>query len=251
MQPQTNRLEYLRKILAELSDDSALPWDAYPCIEWPFGRDKRGRGRVWIDGNTRDVRHTAFVLSNGPIPDKHYLEKHCFNASCFRPHHSYVAIYQVEYLRRSVEETRNETGDWRDYPCLLWPYILNAHGYGFLMKNEQWVRVHRESYRLGRDDFDESLHVLHHCDTPACHRLIHLFQGDQNDNNQDKLSKDRQPRGETNGGAIITEADVREIFRLSRSGVSQSEIARRIGFKSSVSVLQILRRNTWAHVKID
>ena len=42
--------------------------------------------------------------------------------------------------------------------------------------------------------------------------------------------------------AIITESDVHEIFRLSSGGMSQAEIARRYGYKSSVSILQILRR---------
>lgn len=48
------------------------------------------------------------------------------------------------------------------------------------------------------------LHVCHHCDTPRCIRLSHLFLGTPLENMQDKMRKGRwkggRPRGTCNAG---------------------------------------------------
>ena len=53
--------------------------------------------------------------------------------------------------------------------------------------------------------------VLHTCDDVICVNPDHLFLGTNADNAEDMVKKNRQARGERNGGAILTEEQVREI----------------------------------------
>jgi transposase len=53
--------------------------------------------------------------------------------------------------------------------------------------------------------------------------------------------------GEKNGAAKLTDAKVREIFRLSKDGLSRKEIAQKYGVGRSL-IGNIIRGQNWVHI---
>ena len=75
--------------------------------------------------------------------------------------------------------------------CWNWSGTLDRYGYGKFKIGNQTYKAHRYSYYLQYGDFDESLHVLHHCDNPRCVNPHHLFLGTNRDNVADRTTKKR------------------------------------------------------------
>ena len=81
---------------------------------------------------------------------------------------------------------------WRDVPCKLWGGARFANGYGMRRVNKRLVRVHRWAWIEANGPIPpETPFVLHHCDTPACYEVEHLFLGTHADNVADRVSKGR------------------------------------------------------------
>lgn len=134
--------------------------------------------------------------------------------------------------------------------CWLWTGPTNPRGYGMTAALAKGKRrsssAHRASYEIHRGPIPAGMHVLHRCDVRLCVNPGHLFLGTNADNVADRQAKGRQSKGERQGFAKLTEADVLAIRRLGRS-VSQRKIAAQFGVDSTV-VSRILRRHTWKHL---
>lgn len=140
--------------------------------------------------------------------------------------------------------------------CWPWTGAKQPKGYGRLWNRGRVDGAHRVAWELANGEpVPEGRHVLHHCDNPPCCNPAHLFLGDYDANMQDCASKGRLKqqrcpevvRGERNANARLTEADVREIRRLQRQGVSRPAIARRFDVTREC-VYSILKGKTWRHV---
>jgi len=96
--------------------------------------------------------------------------------------------------------------------CLLWTaFAAGDPGfeYGKFLLYEGTRRegllveqlAHRVSWRLYRGPIPEGLFICHHCDTPPCVNVDHLFLGTALDNRLDCIAKgrDRNASGEENG----------------------------------------------------
>jgi len=86
--------------------------------------------------------------------------------------------------------------------------------------------------------------VRHRCDNPPCCNPAHLELGSYADNTGDKIARGRQARGEGNGIAKLTEADVRNI----RARTATTEVRRRIAEDYGVDpslITQIAKRHIW------
>jgi hypothetical protein len=159
--------------------------------------------------------------------------------------------------------------------CWLWIGPLKAAGsYGRFLTDHGYVRAHRFAWRqaAGAEPV-AGLHVLHTCDGVTCvrnddpgiyvvdgvayPRFGHLWLGTHRANMQDRAEKgryassrgagERQVRGEQNGSAKLTEADVREIRRLLAEGGTLRGIAATFGV-SKGPITQISRGKTWKHI---
>jgi hypothetical protein len=77
--------------------------------------------------------------------------------------------------------------------CWEWLSTKNVKGYGKIRpaKSPKRMSAHRFSWELHYGAIPYSLHVLHHCDNPACVRPDHLFLGTNHDNVLDKVRKGR------------------------------------------------------------
>lgn len=130
--------------------------------------------------------------------------------------------------------------------CWLWTGQRDRDGYGVISVRGKKRRAHRIAYRLRYKDRPPV--VRHLCDNRPCCNPRHLQGGNQAQNMQDKVRKDRQARGSRNGRAKLSEEQVRRIRDLLRSGdIPQSDLAKSFGVSRSV-IRDIEKGRTWRHV---
>lgn len=132
--------------------------------------------------------------------------------------------------------------------CLEWPGAKNSEGYGHMVRNNKWLKIHRlvVEASLGRR-LNPSELVCHHCDNPACYRLSHLYVGTNATNTQDKFKRNRfvPSKGEDNGSVKLTEKEVKEI--RNSVGLKQIDLAKKYNISQS-QVSSILTKKSWKHV---
>jgi hypothetical protein len=136
-----------------------------------------------------------------------------------------------------------------DSGCWRWLGTRNRKGYGRFGMNGEW-KAHRVMWELYNEQrIPQGLHVLHSCNRPECIQPAHLRTGCNQDNVDDKVASGRQPRGEDNGQATITEMEAGEILFLYQEGqLSQRAIGNVYGVSQSC-VRRIGTRRTWLHIE--
>ncbi len=141
-----------------------------------------------------------------------------------------------------------------DSKCWEWQGSKNPDGYGHF-RIPQFGRAHygahRVAYMLYNGEFpDEGLVVRHKCDNPGCVNPLHLEKGTVSDNMNDAVERGRiQPRdrrGEKNGAAKLTEADVSIIRLRIAAGEKNTHIARDFGVSHDM-ISRIRLGKSWAH----
>jgi hypothetical protein len=133
--------------------------------------------------------------------------------------------------------------------CWLWTGWCNASGYGVIKVNGCTVGTHRLAWIFYKDEIEDDMQVLHHCDTPPCCNPEHLFIGTNADNVRDRHTKGRTApkHGTLNGRAKLTEDDVRLIRKLSSEGKTRVEIASMYDLTPE-AISCIALRKTWQDV---
>lgn len=139
-------------------------------------------------------------------------------------------------------------------PCWLWTAATFDNGYGAFRLGGKQRRAHVVSHEWHVGPVPTGLSVLHHCDIRRCIRSEHLFTGTQKDNIQDAVSKQRMASGRRNGMhtqglAILTDDQVREIHALCSAGAPQWAVAEQYGVTQTM-VSRILRGIAWAHLNL-
>lgn len=117
-----------------------------------------------------------------------------------------------------------------DDGCWEWGATRSRAGYGVIQESGRLRKfAHRLSYEIFVGD-PTGMSVCHHCDNPGCVKPSHLFLGTQADNMRDMRGKGRAARGERNGMAKLTRAEVKRIRELANDGaLSQRQIGNRFG----------------------
>jgi hypothetical protein len=136
-----------------------------------------------------------------------------------------------------------------DTPCWVWTAAATG-GYGLFGLNRKLIYAHRYSFELatGRVPL---LFVCHHCDNGpgGCVRPEHLYEGTPKQNTGDAMARHRLRVGASHPNAKLTDEIVRSAREeYARGGVSQREIAERVGVCQQ-TLQSMLRRETWRHVE--
>lgn len=129
---------------------------------------------------------------------------------------------QLKYEFIRLCEKNNETDCWN------WTGSKCTKGYGMIFFRRRFAS-HRLSYLLFVGKIPDGMFVCHHCDNPSCVNPAHLFLGTAKDNIQDAIKKNRLCIGERNHMTVLSNKQVKQIFSLAQSGLSQTKIAEKFG----------------------
>lgn len=133
--------------------------------------------------------------------------------------------------------------------CWNWKLWKNTKGYGRWKVCGNPIFCHRHAYEISIGSIPDGYHVLHHCDNPLCCNPKHLFIGTNQDNVNDRVSKNRSAytKGQSNGRAKLTDKDIIEIRRLFKSGLSHLKIAKLYNI-SPTTAYYAATGITWKHI---
>lgn len=140
------------------------------------------------------------------------------------------------YLESKVERI-TESGCW------IWLHSLTSEGYGQSWRkpvNENYA--HRLTWKTFKGPIPDDMFVCHYCDIKSCCNPAHLFLGSSDDNIQDMINKDRNPKGKLHGMAKLTEEQVKAIRADARTNKNISK-------EYSISVTHVHRikkHKSWA-----
>jgi hypothetical protein len=158
-------------------------------------------------------------------------------------------------LRRGpVEDRFWSKVDQSGGPDACWEWTASRHqqGYGVFGYKGKVQKAHRVAYAFAKNNGELPANkVLHSCDNPPCCNPDHLWEGTQQDNMDDMKRKGRRKGigvGSSNGRAILTDDDVRDIRRRLATGESQQSIANDYDVRQT-TISKIKRRKQWAHVE--
>ena len=121
--------------------------------------------------------------------------------------------------------------------CWLWSGAHCPDGYGHMKVGPRFEKAHRLSYRIHKGTIPTGAQVCHSCDQPACINPHHLWIGTPRDNIRDCIAKGRfqtgTSRGEANGSAKLSDADVAVIRAAPKFYGSGKALAARFGVREA------------------
>ena len=124
--------------------------------------------------------------------------------------------------------------------CIYWPFYLYKNGYGYLRYKGADRPVHRVSLMMTTGQDPEKLDASHTCHIRRCVNPRHLKWKTRSENLRDRPYNGTVNRGEVNGNAKLTRADVAAIIRDKRV---QHEIAKDYGVaQATVSKIKLGQR---------
>jgi hypothetical protein len=134
--------------------------------------------------------------------------------------------------------------------CWEWQGCIQGDGYGSIRIDGTTQLAHRVSYRLFIGEIPDSLFVCHRCDNRKCVNPSHFFLGSNDQNIQDKVTKNRQwkPLGELDPKAILTKEDVIKIRSLLKEGIKPLNLAEQFRISRS-AIYHIKNGHAWNHLK--
>lgn len=149
----------------------------------------------------------------------------------------------------------------REYPeiaetqCWEWLGFVNRKGYGTFSFPESMLGSNRSQAAQRAAWFFATgalpiLQTLHKCDNRKCVRFLHLFEGTNQENVDDKVRKNRQSHscGEDASNVKLTWTQVRSIRKQANAGIERSVLAKNFGVTKE-NIGYIVTGVTWKEEK--
>ena len=216
-----------------------------------------GDCRVWTGPDEFPVAATRFrphrllwFVENGEIPNGFVLHKNCETKGCISPQCRTAgppveAKAKIEYIPsyRDIpdltpaeidrfHETVNRDGD-----CWVWLGNSEEEGYGRFYSKGVHYAAHRIAYKLAFGTINNTLQVMHACDSSFCVNPAHLSQGTIADNFADSVEKGRVWTEAFQKHLVIPDDEqVAEIARLLALNVKPVSLRRKYGV--SLDIIQ-------------
>jgi hypothetical protein len=138
--------------------------------------------------------------------------------------------------------------------CLIWPFQKDRDGYGrvtlpiSLGSGHIKVASHRLAFKIIHGRWPEPC-GLHTCDNPSCFNPQHIWEGNNRDNQTDKVEKGRQVKGSEQPESKLDEDVVLKIREEYSTGtVSMRTIAEKYNVTKVAIRLAIRGIRNWKHV---
>lgn len=217
------------------------------AIEAPACDNESAPGRC-VNTN-RGLTHSLDATKEGLMPDST-----CTLPGCDRQHKAH-GLCQTHYRRqqrtgitglRGPEHffwAKVAKGDPQE--CWEWLGSRSSTGYG-MFRGE---KAHRFSARTAGMDIEGRV-IRHDCDNPVCVNPAHLRPGTHAENMRDAVERKRMPHGERQRSAKLRAADIPEVLRLSREGLSYRKIGERFGV-SKYAIYHVVNGKTWQAYTAD
>lgn len=132
---------------------------------------------------------------------------------------------------------------------------MNKQGYGRFRislghQRRKRVQAHRFAWEAVNGPIPIGKIVRHSCDNPCCCNPAHLLVGTHAENSADMVSRDRQAKGEANGGGgKLTRNEAAAILFLCRhSSFTKAQIAKQFGV-TDVLVSYIDNGKAWKDLR--
>lgn len=127
--------------------------------------------------------------------------------------------------------------------CLEWQGYRRPSGHGQVRVNQVLYATHRLAWELANGPIPDGLQVNHkpkECNNPPCCNPEHLYLGTQQQNVADAVSLGEHQIGSRNSQAIITEAQVAFLRKLSRENphMTHAELAAELGYEDHVEMVR-------------
>ena len=127
--------------------------------------------------------------------------------------------------------------------CWLWQAAKKDTGHGRFKLRGQDVGAHRVALMSTGVDV-ERLVVRHKCNSASCCNPSHLRVGSSWDNIQDRIDADRSAKGEGNGRARLTEA---QVIGMRKNTRPHYQYAKKYGVDTTT--ISLARRGvTWSYL---
>jgi len=139
-----------------------------------------------------------------------------------------------------------------DSGCIEWTAATDPSGYGKIKIAKKTMSTHVAAWRIANGGISVPIGsvVMHSCDNRKCVNILHLSCGTQSRNMEDCRDRGRLfiAHGESHANARLNNDIVMEIRRLYATGLTQRQVASRLGLNYPV-VRAVIERRSWKHVE--
>lgn len=182
-------------------------------------------------------------------------ERNCNADGCDRKYiaRGYCGLHYQRWRKHGTIESKTlEERFWakvkKTDSCWLWTACKSNTGYGQIQLLHKSLGSHRVSWELHNGKIPKGMFILHKCDVRACVNPSHLFLGTHKDNNDDKIKKGRQAKGEATNTAKLTDAKVIKIRSMYADGVMNKYQLAEMFKVDPRSIWNVIHHKTWNHV---